>query len=59
MPDDLDKTAPEDPKRININQDHEVEYWCGRFRCTEQELRDAVSAVGDSAAAVKAYLLLG
>lgn len=56
MPDDLDRRAPEDPKRININQDHEVEYWCDKFDCTEKQLRDAVRLVGDSAATVKRYL---
>lgn len=58
MPDDLDRRAPEDPKRINLNQDHEVEYWCDKFDCSEKELRNAVSKVGDSASTVQRYLSL-
>ena len=56
MPDDLKKKRPQDAKRINLSQPHEVRYWCKRFNCSELELRQAVNAVGDSAALVGAYL---
>ena len=55
MPDDLKKTAPQDPKRVNVNQSHEIEYWCAHFGCTAKELGAAVKAVGDSVSAVRDY----
>ena len=56
MPDDLKKKRPQDAKRINLGQPHEVRYWCSRFQCSELKLRQAVDAVGDSAARVGDYL---
>jgi len=56
MADNLKKTGPEDDSRVNVGQDHEVRYWCGKYGCTEAELREAVKAVGTSAAAVGEYL---
>ena len=56
MPDDLKKIAPQDPKRVNVNQAHEVEYWCAHVGCTETELRAAVKTVGDSVVKVRKYL---
>ena len=58
MPDDLERKRPEDPARININQRWEVEYWCGKLGCTEEELKDAVGKVGVSVRKVKNYLSL-
>ena len=59
MPDDLTRKGPEDPRFINVNQDHEIRYWCQEFDCTEKELRDAVRLVGNSARAVRNFLSLG
>ena len=56
MPDDLTKTHPQDAKRINLSQPHEVRYWCNRFNCSELELRQPVDAVGDSADRVRDHL---
>jgi hypothetical protein len=56
MADDPKKNGPEDASRVNIHQEHEVRYWCSKFGCTEAELREAVKAVGTSAAAVGEYL---
>jgi hypothetical protein len=56
MADNLKKTGPEDDTRVNVNQEHEVRYWCTKYGCTEAELREAVKAVGTSAAAVGEYL---
>lgn len=58
MPDDLTRKRPQDSRRINLDQEHEVRYWCDKFDCTEKELQDAVSRVGDSAAVVQRYLRL-
>lgn len=56
MPDNLTKKRPEDSQRINLNQPYEVQYWCDKFDCTEDDLQDAVDAVGNSAADVQTYL---
>jgi hypothetical protein len=56
MADDPKKKGPEDASRVNVNQEHEVSYWCAKFGCTAAELREAVREVGVSAAAVEAYL---
>ena len=56
MPDNLKKRHPQDGKRINPNQRHEVRDWCRKFGCTEEELAQAVADVGDSADAVKRRL---
>jgi len=45
MPDDLNIRQPEDPQKVNINQDHEVKYWCQHFTCKPEELKEAVSKV--------------
>ncbi|KFA87143.1 DUF3606 domain-containing protein [Archangium violaceum] len=56
MADDPKKTGPEDASRVNVNQEHEVDYWCGKFGCTAAELREAVREVGVMASDVEAYL---
>jgi hypothetical protein len=52
MADDLKKRGPQDRIRISLTEGHEVRYWCGKFACTEEELRAAVSMVGHMAADV-------
>ena len=56
MSDDLNNAGPQDDSRVNVTQPHEVRYWTTQFRCTEQQLREAVAAVGVSAVAVRAWL---
>ena len=56
MPDDKSKKFPQDSRRINIHERYELEYWSKRFRVTPQEVRNAVAAVGTSAAAVERRL---
>ncbi|MGB5632642.1 MAG: DUF3606 domain-containing protein [Waterburya sp.] len=46
MPDNLKRTQPEDPKKININQSWEVGYWSARLGVSESKLKRAVNAVG-------------
>ena len=41
--------------RIELCQPSEVVYWCDLLRCTEQELRAAVYAVGGQPEQVTAY----
>jgi hypothetical protein len=56
MPDDRTIRGPADRSRINVNESYEVRYWCQHFGCTEQQLRDAVKAVGVMADAVRRHL---
>jgi hypothetical protein len=43
---DTPDRGPEDGKRVNVNQPHEIAYWTKRFGCSEAQLRAAVKAVG-------------
>lgn len=56
MADDKSKTGGQDRKRINLNEDYEVRDWTKSLGVTEQQLRDAVKAVGDSAEKVREHL---
>jgi hypothetical protein len=56
MADDKTKTGGQDRKRINLNEDYEVRDWTKSLGVTEQQLRDAVKAVGDSADKVREHL---
>ena len=55
MTDDITKTG-RDRKRISLEQDYEVRDWAMSLGCTEEELREAVKAVGNSADEVREYL---
>jgi hypothetical protein len=56
MPDNKNKTQPQDASRINLNEEYEVQYWTDKFGCSREELKDAVSSVGTSAEMVSEYL---
>ncbi len=56
MLDSLKIRRPLDAKRINMNQDHEVDYWTRTLGISELYLRIVVNKVGDSVTAVKKYL---
>ena len=56
MPDDVTRRQPEDPQRININQDWELDYWSKRLGCTKAELIAAVKKVGPMVEDVKKEL---
>jgi hypothetical protein len=56
MPDNTKDPGPEDGKQININQDHEVEYWTKKLGCTKAQLVDCVKKVGPIVADVKRCL---
>lgn len=55
MKGDPSKTAL-DRKMISLEQEHEVRYWTEVLGCTEEELRRAVTHVGDSAQDVRDYM---
>ena len=52
MSDNPQDRGPRDRSRISLEQEHEVRYWSMHFGITEQELREAVAKVGNSAEAV-------
>ncbi|KQO32813.1 hypothetical protein ASF10_20385 [Flavobacterium sp. Leaf82] len=56
MSDDLGKKRPQDSSKISLTESWEVNYWCKELGISEVELREAVKAVGHSAAAVRKYL---
>ncbi len=56
MPDDKTKTRPQDAKRINVNEDYELQEWSKKFGVSAEKLRAAVKQVGTSADAVEKHL---
>lgn len=56
MSDDKSKSGGQDRARISLSEDYEVQDWSKKFGVTPQELRAAVAAVGNQAAAVEAHL---
>jgi hypothetical protein len=48
--------APTDTKRVFLNEASEINYWLSKFNCTEEELRKAIDAVGNSAVAIDDFL---
>jgi hypothetical protein len=47
---------PLDPGRVNTMHPLEMSYWCGEFKCTQDELEEAVAQVGEHVAAVRQFL---
>ncbi len=56
MPDDLKRIKPEDPKKINVNQQWEIDYWTKELSVSETKLKVAVKAVGPMVKDVKNHL---
>lgn len=56
MPDNLKRRQPEDPKRININEAWELDYWSSSLNVSKDRLKQAVKAVGPMVADVRAWL---
>ncbi len=56
MSNDSKYAGPADHSRIDVNAPSEMASRRKEFGCTEQQLRQAISAVGDSAAKVHQYL---
>ena len=46
MADDTTNRGQQDRIRVNIHEEHELEYWTKRFDCTRGELVQAVKRVG-------------
>lgn len=56
MADDLKNSGGSDRRKINVNQDHEVQYWTKTLGVTPEQLKAAVKAVGVEAADVRKHL---
>jgi len=53
---DSTKQTGLDRKLISLEEDYEVRDWTKSLGCTEEQLRAAVKAVGNSAEKVREYL---
>ena len=56
MADDKNSTGSPDRDRISLSEDYEVRNWTKSLGVSEDELREAVDAVGNSADKVREYL---
>jgi uncharacterized protein DUF3606 len=56
MSDNLTNRGQRDKTRINLSEDSERRHWAKSLGATEDELKDAVHAAGDSAEKVRDYL---
>lgn len=56
MSDDLKNRGAQDRSRINVNETHELRYWSKELGVTDEQLCNAVQAVGVSATAVREHL---
>jgi hypothetical protein len=56
MADDLGNRGSPDRDRINLDEEYEVRDWAKKFGVSEDELRNAVRAVGDRADKVRQHL---
>ena len=56
MSDDTSKTGSPDRDLISLEQDYEVRTWSRSLGVSEEELRAAVKAVGNSAQKVREHL---
>jgi predicted RNA-binding protein YlqC (UPF0109 family) len=56
MPDDLDNRGAQDRARINLNEDHEVEFWTNELGVDAQTLKRVIAQTGNSAKAVREHL---
>ena len=56
MPDDPKKRGGQDRHRINVSQAHELRDWAQKFDVSQQQIKEAVQAVGDRADDVELHL---
>jgi hypothetical protein len=56
MADDTSNRGQQDRSRINITQEHEVRYWTETLGVSQEQLKAAVQAVGNSADKVRKHL---
>jgi predicted transcriptional regulator len=56
MADNTNNRGGQDRQRIDVNQDYELRDWAEKFSVSQEELREAVKAVGTRASDVEEYL---
>jgi hypothetical protein len=56
MSDNPNERGAQDRSRVNPEQKHEVRYWTEKFGVSEERLREATKAVGNSVQKVEEYL---
>ena len=56
MSDPLTHFKPLDPGRVDTIDEVELQYWSQELHCTEAELMQAVSEVGNHITSVREYL---
>lgn len=56
MSDDMNNRGEPDRSLISLSEPHEVSYWTHALGVTAEQLREAVSAVGNSAANVRRFI---
>ena len=56
MPDDTITRIPRNPNYIMLWDPVDVRFWCAKFGCTEERLKEAARAAGESATAVEEWL---
>ena len=52
----MSRRVPNDATRVDVAHEDEVHYWCMQFGCSPDDLRKAVSAVGQDVDAVRQHL---
>ena len=50
------KESGRERQKINVSDGWEIHYWTRQLRCSEQDLRSAIAAVGPEITAVRAHL---
>jgi hypothetical protein len=56
MADNLKQTGKPDDQRINVEQDHELNYWSNELGVSREELRNAVKQAGPMVRDVRQHL---
>ena len=56
MSDNPNERGAQDRSRISTEQKHEVQYWTNKFNVSEEKLREATIAVGNSVEKLEEYL---
>ncbi len=56
MADDKQAIGSPDRDRIGLSEDYEIRDWTASLGVSEQELREAIDAVGNNADAVRDFL---
>ena len=56
MSDNKQKAGGADRRRINVNEDYELNDWAKKFGVTRDQLKEAVQAAGTDAAKVEQHL---